>query len=146
MLRNFSKKEKEEESPACRVQGSAAGLQLRARFVPAALLAVLSTGQCGRAAAARALCACCAAGYAKHNAAKQHLGLIAPAGHGARRTCVNQAAPSGWQCVGSPEAGGGRGLTPSPLEQEQPLQGLECLRAPPWPFDSRCAPSRRCPE
>jgi hypothetical protein len=69
-----------------------------------------------------------------HNAAKQHLGLIAPAGHGARRACVNRAAPSG-MAVGSPE--GGRGKPPgvhkknesSPLEQS--LQGLECLRDPP---------------
>ena len=28
---------------------------------------------------------------------QQYLGLIAPAGHGARRACVNRAAPSGWQ-------------------------------------------------
>ena len=36
-------------------------------------------------------------GLGQHNAAKQYLGLIAPAGHGARRACVNRAAPSGWQ-------------------------------------------------
>jgi hypothetical protein len=43
------KKEEEEEttrlpkSPACRGEGSAVGLQLRVRFVPAALLAMLGT-------------------------------------------------------------------------------------------------------
>jgi hypothetical protein len=60
-----------------------------------------------------------------HNAANEYLGLIAPAGHGARRACVNRATPLGL-AVGSPEAGG------SPWRPlEQPLQGLECLRGPP---------------
>jgi hypothetical protein len=69
----------------------------------------------------------------RHNAAKQYLGLIA-AGHGARRACVNRAAPSGWQWA--PRRPGGAGVPgvlkkneSSPLEQS--LQGLECLRGPP---------------
>jgi hypothetical protein len=37
------RKEKERKSPACRGEGGVAGLQLRVRFVPAALLAVLRT-------------------------------------------------------------------------------------------------------
>jgi hypothetical protein len=35
--------EKKKKPPACRDGGSAAGLQLRVRFVPAALLAMLRT-------------------------------------------------------------------------------------------------------
>jgi hypothetical protein len=34
---------KKKKSPACRGEGSAVGLQLRVRFVPAALLAMLRT-------------------------------------------------------------------------------------------------------
>jgi hypothetical protein len=67
-----------------------------------------------------------------HNAAKQYLGMIAPAGHGARRACVNRAPPR----VGSvPPGGRGEPLASikknesSPLDQS--LQGLECLRGPP---------------
>jgi hypothetical protein len=37
------KKEEKKRPPACRGGGSAAGLQLRVRFVPAALLAMLRT-------------------------------------------------------------------------------------------------------
>ena len=37
------KEEEEEKLSACRGEGSAAGLQLRVRFVPAALLAMLRT-------------------------------------------------------------------------------------------------------
>jgi hypothetical protein len=40
-----------------------------------------------------------------HHAAKQYFGLIAPAGHGARRACVNRAAPS--SCQWAPRRPGG---------------------------------------
>jgi hypothetical protein len=63
-----------------------------------------------------------------HHAAKQYLGLIAPAGRGARRACVNWAAPSSWQWAPLRPGGapGGRYRW-----SNQPLQGLECLRDPP---------------
>jgi hypothetical protein len=37
------RREKEKELPACRGEGSVAGLQLRVRFVPAAMLSMLRT-------------------------------------------------------------------------------------------------------
>jgi hypothetical protein len=39
----LQRKEKKKKLSACRGEGSAAGLQLRVRFVPAALLAMLRT-------------------------------------------------------------------------------------------------------
>jgi hypothetical protein len=48
--------EKKKKLPACRGEGSAGGLQLRVRFVPAALLAMLRTALALQCVRRRSLC------------------------------------------------------------------------------------------
>jgi hypothetical protein len=70
-----------------------------------------------------------------HHAAKHYLGLIAPAGHGARRACVNWTPPP-WVGSGRP---GGRGEPLASIKKTSPRRWSSHCKA--WSaFETPLAP------